>query len=101
MMTKFSSVLFLFLFVILPSLFAQQKFYLDLNDRSSDVFKVTLVPEKLSDENNIYQFASTAPGTYQRMDLGRFVTSFKAYDKSGNEIETKHESIKSMVNKQS
>ncbi len=93
MRTKFSSVLFLFLFVILPSLFAQQKFYLDLNDRSSDVFKVTLVPEKLSDENKIYQFASTAPGTYERMDLGRFVTSFKAYDNSGNEIETKHESI--------
>ena len=93
MMTKFSCVLFLFLFVILPSLFAQQKFYLDLNDRSSDVFKVTLIPEKLSDENTIYQFASTAPGTYQRMHMGRFVTSFKAYDKTGNEIETKHESL--------
>ena len=93
MMTKLSCVLFLFLFVILPSLFAQQKFYLDLNDRSTDVFKVTLVPEKLSDENRIYQFASSAPGTYQRMDLGRFVTSFKAYDSDGNEIETKHESL--------
>ncbi len=93
MSTKFSSVLFLFLFVILPSSFAQQKFYLDLNDRTSDVFKVTLIPEKLSDENRIYQFAATAPGTYERMDLGRFVTSFKAYDEDGNEIETKHESL--------
>jgi len=93
MKAKFFSVLFLFLFVILPSLFAQQKFYLDLNDRSSDVFKVTLIPEKLADENRIYQFAATAPGTYQRMDLGRFVTSFKAYDDDGNEIETKHESL--------
>ena len=93
MKTKFSCVLFLLLFVILPSLFAQQKFYLNLNDRSSDVFKVTLVPEKLSDENRIYQFAATAPGTYERIDLGRFVTSFKAYDKDNNEIATKHESL--------
>ena len=93
MKTKFSCVLFLVFFVILPSLIAQQKFYLDLNDRSSDVFKVTLVPEKLSDENRIFQFASTAPGTYERMDLGRFVKSFKAYDNDGNEIETKHESL--------
>ncbi len=93
MMTKFSSVLFLFLFVILPSLFAQQKFYLDLNDRSRMFSKLHLCLRNFLMKTDIYQFASTAPGTYERMDLGRFVTSFKAYDKSGNEIETKHESI--------
>ena len=92
MKTKFSFILFLFLFSAIPSL-AQQKFYLDLNDRNSDIFTVTLLPEKLSEENRIYQFASTAPGTYERMDLGRFVRSFQAYDKDGNEIETKQESL--------
>lgn len=70
--------------------YAQQKFYVDLNDRTSHIFNVTLVPEKLTDENKIYQFASTAPGTYQTMDIGRFVRTFKALDASGNEIETKH-----------
>ena len=92
MKTKLSFILFLFLFSAILS-FAQQKFYLDLNDRNSDIFTVTLLPEKLSEENRIYQFASTAPGTYERMDLGRFVRSFQAYDKDGNEIETKQESL--------
>jgi len=92
MKTKFSFILFLFLFSAIPSL-AQQKFYLDLNDRGNDIFTVTLLPQKLSEENRIYQFASTAPGTYERMDLGRFVRSFQAYDKDGNEIETKQESL--------
>ncbi len=28
------------------------------------------------------------PGTYETMDIGRYVRSFKAYDKDGNEIKT-------------
>lgn len=71
------------------SSFAQQKFYVNLNDRNDDLFKVTLIPEKLSEQNKIYQFASTAPGTYQIMDIGRFVRSFKAYDSNGIELGTK------------
>lgn len=68
---------------------AQQKFFVDLNDRADDLFKVTMIPEKLSDQNKIFQFASTAPGTYQTMDIGRFVRSFKAFDEKGNEIGSK------------
>ncbi|WP_456460036.1 M61 family metallopeptidase [Reichenbachiella sp.] len=62
---------------------------INLNDRSNDEFKVTLDVKGLSDENNIYQFAATAPGTYQTMNIGRFVRGFKAFDKKGNEIATK------------
>lgn len=62
---------------------------INLNDRSNDEFKVTLNVKGLSDENNLYQFAATAPGTYQTMNIGRFVRSFKAFDKKGNEISTK------------
>ena len=79
------------LFSILVS--AQQKFYLNLNDRSSNVFTVELKPDKLTSKNDIYQFAATAPGTYQTMDIGRYVKSFKAYDASGNEIKTDHISV--------
>lgn len=61
---------------------------INLNDRSNDEFKVTLDVKGLSDDNNIYQFAATAPGTYQTMNIGRFVRSFKAFDKKGNEIPT-------------
>ena len=80
-----------FLFAILlisSSIYSQQKFVVDLNNRADDLFKVTLYPEKLSEDNDIFQFAATAPGTYETMDIGRFVRSFKAFDQNGNEIKT-------------
>lgn len=58
----------------------------DLNDRDGDTFKVTLTVNDLGPDNAIYQFASTAPGTYQTMDIGRFVRSFEAFDEAGNLI---------------
>ena len=60
----------------------------NLNDRADDQFKVTLHVEGLKPENAIYQFAATAPGTYQVMDVGRFVRSFQAFDKKGRELKT-------------
>ncbi|KAF0142311.1 MAG: peptidase M61 domain-containing protein [Stygiobacter sp.] len=80
---------FLVMISILSISSAQQKFFVNLNDRADDLFKVTLVPSGLTSENKIFQFASTAPGTYQTMDIGRFVRSFKAFDESGSEIECK------------
>lgn len=75
--------------IISLSINAQQKFYVDLNNRADDLFKVTITPSGLTESNKIFQFASTAPGTYQRMDVGRFVRSFIAYDATGEIIETK------------
>ena len=72
--------------VFVSASFAQQKFFVNLNDRADDLFKVTLIPSNLTDENKIFQFASTAPGTYQLMDIGRYVRTFKAIDETGNEI---------------
>ncbi|TSA28034.1 MAG: peptidase [Ignavibacteriales bacterium] len=86
---RFLFLTVLFLLASLAAISAQQKFYVNLNDRADDLFKVTLVPEKLTEQNKIYQFASTAPGTYQTMDIGRFVRSFKAYDETGTELESK------------
>lgn len=63
-------------------------FSVNLMDRSNDTYKVTVIPPKLDTNNNIFQFASTAPGTYQVMDIGRYVSNFKALDKHGNEIAT-------------
>ncbi|HSP87891.1 MAG TPA: PDZ domain-containing protein [Ignavibacteriaceae bacterium] len=92
MKIKFSSIPFLIIIVSVP-FFSQQRFHINLNNRENDLFTVTLIPENLSAENNIFQFASTAPGTYQRMDIGKYVKSFKAYDENESEIETKHESV--------
>lgn len=74
------------------SLLSQQVFEVNLNNRADDKFHVTLYPENLSVDNNIFQFASTAPGTYQTMDIGRFVSDFKVFDSSGKEIPADHNS---------
>ncbi|WP_460962078.1 M61 family metallopeptidase [Spirosoma litoris] len=60
----------------------------NLNDRADDEFKVTLHVNGLTADNAVYQFASTAPGTYQVMDIGRYVRSFKAFDAKGKEVKT-------------
>ena len=88
----YAALIFSFLFLFSTS-FAQQIFEVNLNDRADDKFHVTVYPEKLSAENNVFQFASTAPGTYQVMDIGRFVSDFKAFDSDGKEIPAEHNSI--------
>jgi len=66
------------------------KFNVNLNDRSKDTYKVRVTVPKLSEENNIFQFAATAPGTYQIMDIGRFVRSFITMDNKGNILKSVH-----------
>ncbi|MGF7215258.1 putative metalloprotease with PDZ domain [Spirosoma lacussanchae] len=61
---------------------------IDLTNRADDQFKVTLRVNGLTADNAIYQFAATAPGTYQIMDIGRYVRSFKAFDSKGRELKT-------------
>jgi len=61
-------------------------FTIDMTGPSTDTFLVELKVPKLSSSNKIFQFASTAPGAYQVMDIGRFVSDFKAFDKKGREI---------------
>jgi predicted metalloprotease with PDZ domain len=77
-----------------PQASAQTLVYeVNLNDRSEDTFKVRLLVSGLKPENAIYQFAATAPGTYQVMDIGRFVKKFQAFDKNGKEIPCKPVSV--------
>ncbi len=82
---------FTFLLIIFSAtlFYPQHKFIVDLSDTSGHTFNVTVYPEQLTDKNKIYQFAASAPGTYEIMDIGRFVNSFHAYDNSGKEIQTK------------
>ncbi|QDA59897.1 M61 family metallopeptidase [Hymenobacter jejuensis] len=56
---------------------------------STNEFRVKLELPKLKKDQNIYQFAATAPGTYQVMDIGRFVSKFEAFDKKGKPLEVK------------
>lgn len=62
----------------------------DLTQRADDRFRVTVQLEALSPADSIFQFAATAPGTYQVMDIGRYVSDFKAFDAQGRELPVAH-----------
>jgi len=66
------------------------RYTVDMTNRSDDLFEVSLMVDDLGPENAVYQFASTAPGTYSVMNIGRFVQSFSAFDAAGNEIESEY-----------
>lgn len=66
---------------------------IDVTDRSDDQFEVTAWVSGLTPENAIYQFAATAPGTYQVMDIGRFVRGFEAFDAGGRPVPVEQVSI--------
>ncbi len=90
--TKLSVFLFCYIIILISGSYPQQVFEVNLNIRADDKFHVTLYPERLSKENDIFQFASIAPGTYQIMDIGRFVSDFKVFDADGKEIPVRHSS---------
>ncbi|HEX3274114.1 MAG TPA: hypothetical protein VHR43_04595, partial [Gemmatimonadales bacterium] len=66
---------------------------IDLNRRQDDQFHVTLRVTGLGPENAVYQFAATAPGTYQVMNIGRFVRQFQAFDAAGRMVPTERVSV--------
>ncbi|MFQ5747350.1 MAG: peptidase [Gemmatimonadota bacterium] len=83
--------------LLLPGRAAGQQaaldYTIDLNDRADDRFHVVLAVNGLPEEGALYQFASTAPGTYQVMDIGRFVRDFEARGADGAEIPVEHVSV--------
>ncbi|TGE06345.1 M61 family metallopeptidase [Hymenobacter fodinae] len=56
---------------------------------NSNAFQVKLELPKLKKDQAVYQFAATAPGTYQVMDMGRYVSNFQAFDSKGKALEVK------------
>ena len=60
----------------------------DLTRTDTDSFYVTLDVDGLKADSIIYQFAITTPGTYEVMNVGRFVGNFKALDISGHSLKT-------------
>lgn len=80
----------LLMLVALPIAYAAQgdpvRFTIDMTGPSTDTFLVEVTIPGLAKDNGVFQFASTAPGAYQVMDIGRFISDFTAYDKRGREI---------------
>ncbi|MBL7995855.1 hypothetical protein JNM05_10845, partial [bacterium] len=55
----------------------------DLTQLKTDSFFVNLDIKGFSADSAVFQFASTAPGTYQVMDAGRFTGNFRAFNSTG------------------
>jgi predicted metalloprotease with PDZ domain len=81
--------LFAGLLLALPfaSLRAQTlRYTVDLRERGSHQIGVTLRVDSLLAGDTVFQFAATAPGTYQTMDIGRFVRGFTVVDARGRVV---------------
>lgn len=90
----FPKAVLAFIFFIAAFTQAQHKFEIDFTaDTAYNSFNVTVYPEKLTPENNIYQFAAIAPGTYQINDIGRYVQEFAAFDSEGNSVPVENVSV--------
>ncbi len=82
------NILIIFVLAFIANLNAQNVVYnIDVTNYKDDLFHVIVNISGLSTENAIYNLPATVPGTYSNLNFGRFVTSFKAYDKDGNELQ--------------
>lgn len=60
---------------------------IDLNNRTGDTFIVRVFVDGLTDANAVFQFASTAPGTYDPLNFGNYVNDLRAYNEDYEPLE--------------
>jgi predicted metalloprotease with PDZ domain len=65
------------------------RYTVDIARPTQHAIAVTLRVDSLTRGDSVFQFAATAPGTYQTMDVGRFVRDFRATDARGRPIATR------------
>lgn len=61
----------------------------DLTRLDADSFFVMLQVRGIQTDSAVFQFPTTAPGTYSVLDPGRFVGGFRALDGQGRELPTR------------
>ncbi len=62
------------------------QFFVDLNNADNDELAIELITPKISSDKVLYRLPAMVPGTYKIYDFGRFISDFKAFDESGNEL---------------
>ncbi|GAB3195341.1 putative metalloprotease with PDZ domain [Pontibacter aydingkolensis] len=65
---------------------SKYNFTIDLTQVKDDKVQVTLQAPQIKESTIVYNTPKIVPGTYSVSDFGRFVTDFKALDKSGNTL---------------
>lgn len=96
MMMKSPTILAVLMFGFLPLTYAQQQMNYQITikeDFDNDFFVTLNLEGKLGKDATLFQFASTAPGTYQTMNIGRYVHDFEVLDKKGKPLEFERLSV--------
>lgn len=62
------------------------RYYINLTAVTNDKLQIELLPPSFNEDEVQFCFPAMVPGTYSVYDFGRFVSNFKALDKSGKEI---------------
>lgn len=65
---------------------AQLRYTVDITRPATHFASVELRVDSLPARDTVFQFAATAPGTYQTMNIGRFVRDLRATDARGRDI---------------
>jgi predicted metalloprotease with PDZ domain len=72
---------------------AQLHYTVDVREPATHSATVTLRVDSLAARDSVFQFAATAPGTYQTMNIGRFVRDLRATDARGRVVPTRQLSV--------
>ncbi|MFL5386067.1 MAG: peptidase [Longimicrobiaceae bacterium] len=72
---------------------AQLHYTIDLASPALHTAAVTLRVDALTARDTVFQFAATAPGTYQTMNIGRYVMDLRATDARGRTVPTRRSSV--------
>jgi len=68
---------------------SEVKVTIDLNKVKNDQVMVTIIPPAFTSNNNVvFHFPKTVPGTYSADNYGKLVDNLKALDKNGKELPT-------------
>ncbi|HEU4882851.1 MAG TPA: hypothetical protein VFT45_11410 [Longimicrobium sp.] len=76
---------------------AQLHYTVDLDDPATHTATITLRVDDLTAADSVFQFAATAPGTYQTMNIGRFVRGLRATDARGRAVPVRQTSVNTWV----
>ncbi|HEY7766556.1 hypothetical protein [Longimicrobium sp.] len=76
---------------------AQLRYTVDIDDPATHRATITLRVDSLAARDSVFQFAATAPGTYQTMNIGRFVRDLRATDARGRPVAVRKQSENAWV----
>ena len=68
---------------------AQIRYELNLGELQNDRLMVRVFIPAQKQDRIVFNFPKIVPGTYANYDFGRYISSFKAFDKSGKNIQVK------------